>query len=373
MGGCDMVEGGQELQPQEKHVRVESGFPDGILTREPGAAAAGRAVLPNQGAALFRVLTQEEQESLRFYEVAVVEAVHGKRLTSLRERSFHYFGVTDSMLHVVEWGLAAPKVITIPLRHITDLVHACGCPSVVTVLLLPPSYGHTINSLAVRRACCCCLQVVDEEATHFRFNEESFENATRLFLVHRSFRDHDAGDSGPSQSSQPVTPRESHTPRAPHTPGDSAVPSVVSPQPTDSAPRAPKAREVEARHPSFTSPTVLRRGATSAVALQHQQQPAKPDPEAPPQPPTSLFSRLCGGKAAAVPKAQTSEQLVEAKSSRPTLESQCVPVCAGVRILAAGGLWRSALASEAASAADGAVGVLSACAALWSNAGATTR
>jgi len=91
------------------------------LTRvKPGAAAAG---LPNQGAALFRVLTQEEQESLRFYEVAVVEAVHGTRLTSLRERSFHYFGVTDSMVHVVEWGLAAPKVITIPLRHITDLVY----------------------------------------------------------------------------------------------------------------------------------------------------------------------------------------------------------------------------------------------------------
>lgn len=183
--------------------------------------------------------------------------------------------------------------------------------------------------------------MVDEEATHFRFNEESFENATRLFLVHRSFQDNAAGDPESTHSSQPATPSGSHTARDSHTPRDSAVHSVVSPAKSvvsTHARRVPKAREVESRHPSFTSPTVLRRG-TTGTAQQQQQQTAEMHPDVPPQPPTSVFRRLLGGIgiAAAAPKAEPSEQPAVAERSQSTVDSECVLVCADMRILPAGG------------------------------------
>jgi len=191
-------------------------------------------------------------------------------------------------------------------------------------------------------------QVVDEEATHFRFNEESFENATRLFLVHRSFHDSNnaAGDSAenlsnPNHSSQPTTPRDP----AVHSSVASPAKSVASPPPptsTHAAPRAArnKAREVESRHPSFTSPTALRRGTTTTgTAAPQQQQAAELDPNVAPQPPTtSLFRRLFGGTAATASReVETLEQQAVAERSQSTLDSECVPtlcVCVCVRTMA---------------------------------------
>jgi hypothetical protein len=148
------------------------------------------------------------------------------------------------MLHIVEFGPSAPKVITIPLRHITDLVLPCS--------LLTPAPRRVrvarVRPLSAASGGVTAWQVVDEEAKDFRFNEESFENATRLFLVHRSFDT--AADSAPR--SQPTSPRDAVK--------STPVAKAGSPPVKEALQGERRQREIDPQHPSFMSPTVLRRG-----------------------------------------------------------------------------------------------------------------
>jgi hypothetical protein len=76
----------------------------------------------SQGTGLFRALPPDVKNSLRYYEVALLEEIDGDKISKLSNFQFYYFALSDDTLYIVERSGKAPRKVTILLEDIVDVV-----------------------------------------------------------------------------------------------------------------------------------------------------------------------------------------------------------------------------------------------------------